>query len=125
MPLALVDPANTAFNQTIFDQGSEHPVEGLLGDAQNAEQIIHGCSRRTVDEMNRAVMRAPISHVFKDAIRVSRKPPVREEHRFDSLPELFIGQKEQRLAAHQTRSVIHGLGLVDLFAAVEIICQLC
>ena len=55
-------------------------------------------------------MGAAIGHVGEDAVGIGGEAPVGEEHRFDPLPELLVGEKQQAVAPYgaRARPVRHG-----------------
>ena len=99
VPFPFVAGAHFAFYKTIFDQGAQNTIEGLLGDAQDRQKVVHRGARRAVDEVDGAVMGAAISLFGQDTVGIGGKAAIGKEHRLDPLSQLFVCQKEKRLAA--------------------------
>jgi hypothetical protein len=83
------------FDQPVLDQRPQHAVQRLLGDAEDAQQVVHRGARAAVDEVDRPVMRAAIALLGEDPVGVGGETAIGEEHRLDPLPQLLVGQVEQ------------------------------
>ena len=65
------------------DQLLEHAGEALLGDLEDVQQFGHREARRSVDEVQNPVMRAPEAVVGKNGVGIGREVPVGEEEELD------------------------------------------
>ena len=92
MPFPPVFLAYAGLNQPVMDQSPQDPVQRLFGDPQNTQQIIDRCARCAIDKMDRTVMRTTIAQPAQNAIRVIGKSAISKKHRFNALPQLFVGQ---------------------------------
>ena len=84
-PLAPVGGAHPALDEVLLDQLLEHPVEALLGDAQDVEELGDGQARLAADEMQDAVMGAPEAVFVQDPVGIADEVAVGEEEQLDQV----------------------------------------
>src|SRR2546430_10292842 len=81
-------------DEALPDQLSEHPVEALLGDAQDAEQVADRHLRMPPDEMDDPVMRPAKAELRKDRIGLGGEIAIGEEQQLDAVPHLLLAQRK-------------------------------
>ena len=91
-PLAPVGGAGPALDEILLDQLLEHPVEALLGDAQDVEELGDGQARLAVDEMQDAVMGAPETVLVQDPVGIADEVAIGEEEQLDQVVGRLLGQ---------------------------------
>ena len=90
--LAAVGRAGAAVDEPGFDQFLEHPVEALLGDAQNVQEFGDRQARLTVDEVQHPVMGAPEAEIGEDPVGIADEVAVGEEEKLDQVVDRRLGQ---------------------------------
>src|SRR5262249_40181682 len=71
---------------------AEHPVQALLGNPQDAEQLANRYQRVAADEMDDAMMGAAEPIFFEDRIRLRGEVAIGEEQELDALPYFLLVQ---------------------------------
>ena len=107
MTLTLILGSDLTFDKTIIDQTTQDTVQRLFCYAQNPQQVVNSRTRRAVDKVNCAVMRAAISLFRQHTIRICGKPTIGKEHCLNTFAKLFIRQKQQVWAAHFVPVISH------------------
>src|SRR5829696_2279185 len=91
-PLASVGRSGQALNEVLLDQFLEHPVQALLGNAQDVQEFGDGQARLPVDEMQHAVMGPPEPVFGEDAVRVAYEVAVGEKEEFYQVVGRQLGE---------------------------------
>ena len=100
-PLAAVLRAAMLDDEALPDQLPEHPVEALLGDAQDAEQVADGHLRMAPDEVDHPVMRPAKAELRKDRVGLGGEIAIGEEQQLDAVAHLLLAQEPWLDAGHR------------------------
>ena len=95
--LAPVLLAFPLLDEALVDELLENPPEGLLGDAQDVEQLRHGETGIAIDEMQDAMMRTPEAVAVEKLVGVGDEVPIGEEEELDEVVER-LGRRAPSLA---------------------------
>ena len=93
--LAPIGLAAPLLDEAFANQLAQHPGEGLLGDAQNGEQLADRHAGIAADEVDNAVMGAAEFVAGQNAIRLSGEVAIGEEQQLDALAQLVLTQKKR------------------------------
>ena len=91
-PLAPVGGAHPALDEILLDQLLEHPVEALLGDAQDVEELRDRQARLAVDEVQDPVMGPPETVLVQDPVGIADEVAIGEEEQLDQVVGRLLGQ---------------------------------
>ena len=99
---------------------AQNPIEALLRDAQDAEQLADSHLRMAADKMHDPVMRAPETVLRKDGVGLGGKVAIREKQQLDALANRLVARLAADLAAvSRRRSAAIYVSHVDLFRNVR------
>lgn len=81
-------------DKRLGDQALHYPIEALLGDAQNPQELAHRQPGSAVDEMERPLVRPAKPHVLKRRVGGMGKNLAGEEHELDAAAQLLLAQEQ-------------------------------
>ena len=81
-----------ALDEALLDQLLEDPVEALLGDAQDVEELRDGQAGLPVDEMQDPVMRAAEAVIAEDPVGIADEVAIGEEEQLDQVVGRLLGE---------------------------------
>ena len=94
MPRPPVARAHLDLDKPVDHQPAQNAVHRLLRHSENCDQAADRRARVAVDEVDRAVVGAPVVVLPEDPVGVGRESPVGEEHGLDPAPELLVRQEQ-------------------------------
>jgi hypothetical protein len=104
--LAPVGEAGPLLDEILVDQFLEHPIEALLGDLQDVEQLGDGEAGAAVDEVQHPVMRAPKPEISQNSIGIGDEIAIGEEEQLDDVVSRLLRKKVARF-----ERMLRGCGL--------------
>ena len=94
-PLATIVRAAMLDDETLSQQLTEHPVEALLGDSQNAEQLSDRHLRVASDKMYDPMVSAAKAVLVQNRVRLGGEVTIGEKQQFDAVADLLLARRRE------------------------------